>query len=49
MPLPKPKKEEKKEAFINRCISNDTMLKEYEENAQRFKVCEKQFKENSKE
>ena len=39
MPLPKPKKNEDKKKFINRCMGDPVMVKEYEQD-QRFKVCQ---------
>jgi len=39
MPLPKPKKNEKQDDFINRCMSNETMKEEYEDNDERLAVC----------
>ena len=39
MPLPKPVKNETEDAFINRCMSNDTMNSEYPDNKQRVAVC----------
>lgn len=39
MPLPKPKKNEDKSKFVSRCMSNDTMKKEYPKQDQRYAVC----------
>ncbi len=39
MPLPKPKKNEKKKDFIDRCMSNEVMKDEYKDNDQRLAVC----------
>jgi len=39
MPMPKPKKDEKKDEFIERCMSDDTMKDEFEDNDQRLAVC----------
>jgi hypothetical protein len=39
MPIPKPEKNEDKSKFIQRCMSNDTMRKEYPDNSQRMAVC----------
>jgi hypothetical protein len=39
MPIPKPEKNEDKSKFIQRCMSNDTMRKEYPDNTQRMAVC----------
>lgn len=49
MPLPKPKKDEKQDDFIERCMSNDTMKKEFPDNDQRLAVCFKQWKEKDSE
>lgn len=49
MPLPKPKKDEKKDDFIERCMSNDTMKKEFPDNDQRLAVCFKQWKEKEED
>jgi hypothetical protein len=40
MPLPKPNKDEKHDDWIDRCMGNDTMNKEYPENDQRRAICE---------
>ena len=39
MPLPKPRKSETESEFINRCMSDDTMLTEYQSEKQRYAVC----------
>lgn len=39
MPIPKPKKDEKKQDFIDRCMSDETMLKEYPDEKQRAAIC----------
>lgn len=39
MPMPKPKKDESKKDFINRCMSNENMKSEYPDNDQRLAVC----------
>jgi len=39
MPLIKPKKYERKDKFISRCISSDKMEKEYPKQKQRIAVC----------
>lgn len=44
MPLPKPNKDEKEKDFISRCMSNETMKKEYPDGKQRVAVCYSQFK-----
>jgi hypothetical protein len=47
MPLPTPNKNEKEDSFVSRCMSNDTMKKEFPDNDQRLAVCEKQFSKAS--
>lgn len=42
MPLPNRKKGESKKDFINRCMGNPTMKKEYPKKDQRYAVCESQ-------
>ena len=44
MPLPKPKDGESQDDFISRCMSNDTMKKDYTDNDQRLAVCFSQWK-----
>jgi HK97 family phage prohead protease len=43
MPLPKPKKNESHDDFIERCMSDDVMKSEYEDNDQRLAVCQTQW------
>lgn len=43
MPLPKPKENEREQDFIDRCMSNNTMKKEFKDNDQRVAVCYSQF------
>jgi hypothetical protein len=45
MPIPTPRKNEKRDAFINRCMSDEKMNEEYSDNSQRFAVCNVQFSE----
>jgi len=42
MPLPVRRKEEEYKEFIDRCMSDKTMVKEFPDNSQRRAVCEKQ-------
>lgn len=49
MPIPKPKQNEKRDAFIQRCMSDEKMLNEYPENSQRFAVCNVSFTEAKNE
>lgn len=44
MPLPEPNKEEKQAQFISRCMSNDTMKKDFPDQTQRTGVCFSQWK-----
>jgi hypothetical protein len=39
MPIPKPKKNEENNAFVSRCMSNETMKKDFPNNKQRIAVC----------
>lgn len=43
MPLPKPKKNETKDKFISRCMSNKTMQNEFPDDEQRLAVCNNQW------
>tara|TARA_A100001515_G_C4584912_1_gene214165 strand:- start:580 stop:783 length:204 start_codon:yes stop_codon:yes gene_type:complete len=45
MPLPKPSDKESEKDFINRCMSDDIMLKEYKNQKQRAAVCYTQLKQ----
>jgi len=45
MPIPKPRKNETKDDFLDRCMGNDTMNDEYPDNKQRYAVCQTQWKE----
>ena len=49
MPLPKPKPDEEKGEFIERCMSDETMKKEYSDNDQRLAVCHSQWEKKEKE
>lgn len=49
MPLPKPKKDESKEEFMDRCMGDSVMLKEYPDNDQRYAVCESQWDGSKKD
>lgn len=48
MPLPKPKKDEEQGDFINRCMGNPTMLKDYPDDEQRAGVCYSQWRDSKK-
>jgi len=45
MPLPKPKSGEKQKEFIQRCVTDNTMVKEFPQRDQRVAVCYQQWKE----
>lgn len=40
MPLPRPQSDETEEDFLDRCVSNDTMEEEFENEDQRYAVCQ---------
>lgn len=48
MPIPTPKENESRSVFINRCMQDTTMLKEYDDSSQRYAVCNTQFTNNKK-
>jgi hypothetical protein len=48
MPIPQPSKNERKDAFIERCMSDEVMGKDYPINQQRFAVCSAQLKNANK-
>lgn len=43
MPLPKPKANESRNDFMQRCMADNTMNKEFPNKAQRFAVCVTQY------
>lgn len=45
MPIPKPQPNENKQQFLARCMSDQTMKKEYEEHKQRYAVCNQQWED----
>lgn len=47
MPIPKPTGDENEEQFIGRCMSDDTMVSEYD-NDQRFAICQTAWTDNTK-
>lgn len=49
MPIPEPRKDEKEEDFISRCMGDETMKKEYEDNDQRLAVCYSKWREKDEE
>jgi hypothetical protein len=48
MPIPKPKKNESHDDFIDRCMSDEVMVNEYDDTDQRLAVCETQW-DNSRD
>lgn len=46
MPIPKPNPNEDRQKFISRCMSDETMKKEYTDNKQRIAVCLDQTKKS---
>jgi len=44
MPIPRPKEQEERDEFIDRCMSDETMKKEYPNEKQRLAVCASQLK-----
>jgi len=44
MPMPNPKKSEKQDDFVSRCMGDETMNKEFPDQKQRAAVCYSQFK-----
>lgn len=43
MPIPKPQPQESNKEFIQRCMMNDVMVKEYDID-QRYAICREQLK-----
>jgi hypothetical protein len=48
MPIPKPEKNEDRQKFVQRCMGNETMKKDYPENDQRIAICLGQTRKRSK-
>ena len=48
MPIPSRNKDEDRQKFISRCMSDETMKKDYNDTKQRIAVCLGQTKKNSK-
>ena len=46
MPIPTPNPNEDKKDFIQRCMTNDKMVSEYENTNQRLAVCSTSYEEN---
>lgn len=48
MPIPKPRKSEKKDDFISRCMSNSDMKSEFSDRKKRLAVCNTTWKNKDK-
>jgi HK97 family phage prohead protease len=48
MPIPKPNKDEEKDKFMERCMSNNTMNNEYPDEKQRYAICLTQWDNKDK-
>lgn len=48
MPIPKPGKKEKKSDFMDRCMEDDVMNREYPQAKQRFAICNRQWQNRNK-
>lgn len=48
MPIPKRKENEDRQAFVSRCMGNETMKKDYPDNKQRIAICLGQVKSKPK-
>lgn len=46
MPIPKPEKDEDRQKFVSRCMSDETMKKDYKDTKQRVAVCLGQTKKS---
>lgn len=49
MPLPTPQRDENKDDFLPRCMADDTMQREYEDESQRRAVCESRWEKRNGE
>ncbi len=45
MAIPKPKKNEKSKDYIQRCMTDPTMIKEYKNTNQRLAICAKVYRD----
>lgn len=48
MPLPQPRKDEKRKEFLDRCMGNEVMNREFPDKEQRYQVCLAQWNKNEK-
>ena len=49
MPIPKPKQNESRQRYINRCMGDDTMTSEYTDSDQRLAVCTTEYDSNKED
>ena len=49
MPIPAPKPQEPRQSFMQRCMSDQTMVDEYREAPQRWAVCTTKWEERRKD
>lgn len=47
MPIPTPKKNEKRNDFIQRCMVDSTMINEFKNTNQRFAICSKVYRDGT--
>ena len=48
MPIPKPKEGETREKYLQRCMGDGVMNKEYKDSKQRYAVCNTEWKRKGK-
>ena len=46
MPIPTPTSQESNKEFIQRCMIDDVMVKEYEDKDQRYAICREQLQKH---
>lgn len=49
MPIPKPRPNERQDDFIGRCMGDDTMIRDYRSQPQRFAVCLSSWERDKKD
>ena len=49
MPIPTPTSQESNNEFIQRCMIDDVMVKEYEDKDQRYAICREQLQKHEYE
>lgn len=49
MPIPTPTPQESNNEFIQRCMIDDVMVKEYEDKDQRYAICREQLQKHEYE